>query len=163
MKRVLCAITVVALVLTMSVPSFADFQYTEKSRITGGALAGTMKMAGVFSKEARQAGSGTISTISVKGNKMRRESEAGTAEIIDLDGRRMIQLDLKHKTYSILTFEQLKAQMEEARRKMAEQQAKHGKQDPQVKITPKIQVTPGTETRQILNYTAKEMKTRVEL
>src|SRR5215813_8019892 len=108
----------------MSVPSWADFQYSEKSKVTGGALASSMKMLGVFSKEARQAGSGTNSTISVKGNKMRRETDTGTAEIIDLDGRRMIHIDSKSKTYSIVTFEQLKQQMEEARRKMAEQQAK---------------------------------------
>lgn len=163
MKRFLGMSTIIALLLATSIPAFADFQYTEKSKITGGAMAGSMKMVGVFSKEARQASQGTTSTISLKGNKMRREGEAGTAEIIDLDGRRMIHIDLKQKTYSIMTFEQLRAQMEEARRKMAEQQAKHGQQNPQVKITPKIQVTPGAGTRQILNYTAKEMKTRVEM
>jgi hypothetical protein len=162
-KRTLGVATIFVLLFASSISSFADFQYTEKSKITGGAMASSMKVIGVFSKDARQAGQGTTSTISVKGNKMRRESDAGTAEIVDLDGHRMIQLDLKHKTYSILTFEQLRAQIEEARRKMAEQQAKHSKQDPQVKITPKIEVTPGTGTRQILNYTAKEMKTRVEL
>src|SRR5215475_10659142 len=163
MRKSLAAAMGLALLFSTSTACFADFQYAETSKMTGGALAGSMKVLGVFSKDARQAGQGTTSTISVKGNKMRRESDAGTAEIIDLDGRRMIQLDLKHKTYSILTFEQLRAQIDEARRKMAEQQAKHSKQDPQVKITPKIQVTPGTGTRQILNYTAKEMKTRVEL
>src|SRR5262249_26971808 len=131
-RRTLGVATIFVLLFASSTSLFADFQYTEKSKITGGALASSMKMVGVFRKEPRRAGQGTPSTISDKGNKMRRESDAGTAEIVALDGHRMIQLDQKHKPYSILPFEQQKAQMEEARRKMAEQQAKHGKQDPQV-------------------------------
>ena len=48
---------------------------------------GAMKFAGVFSKDARQATQGTTSTISFKGNKMRREDSLGQVEIIDLDAR----------------------------------------------------------------------------
>src|SRR5215468_12661337 len=107
-KRTVGVATIFVLLFASSISSWADFQYSEKSKVTGGALASSMKMLGVFSKEARQAGSGTTSTISVKGNRMRRETDTGTAEIIDLDGRRMIHIDLKAKTYSILTFEQLK-------------------------------------------------------
>src|SRR5215469_15444174 len=164
MRKSLAAAMGLALLFSTSTVCFADFQYAETSKMTGGALAGSMKVLGVFSKDARQAGQGTTSTISVKGNRMRRESSQGTAEIIDLSGRRIIQLNLKQKTYSVMTFDEMRARIEEARQKAAEQQAKRGKgQNPQVKITPKIQVTPGTGTKQVLNYTAKEMKTRVDM
>jgi len=152
-----------ALVCTLSASCFADFQCTENSKITGGAAAGAMKFAGVFSKDARQATHGTESTISLKGNKLRREDSLGTAEIIDLDGRRIIHIDSKKKTYSIMTFDEMRQQMEEARRKAAEQQAKHSKDQGEVKIIPKIQITAGSGSKKLLDYTAKAMKFRVDM
>jgi hypothetical protein len=151
------------LVCLLSASCFADFQYTETSKITGGAAAGAMKFAGVFSKDARQATHGTESTISLKGNKLRREDSLGQVEIIDLDGRRIIHIDNKKKTYSIMTFDEMRRQMEEARRKAAEQQAKHNKQQGNVKITPKVQISAGSGSKNLLNYTAKEMKVRVDM
>jgi hypothetical protein len=162
LKQTFAFALIVTLVLSSS--CFADFQYTETSKITGGAAAGAMKFVGVFSKDARQATQGSTSTISLKGNKMRREDSLGTAEIIDLDGRRIIHIDNKKKTYSIMTFDEMKAQMEEARRKAAEQQAKHNKeQQSQVKIVPRVKVSAGSGTKKLLNYTAKEMKVRVDM
>lgn len=164
MKRLTAHLLLVAFTLSMSASCLADFQYTETSKITGGAMIGTMKMLGAFSKDARNATKPQNSTISVKGNKMRRESGEGTAEIWDLDGRRIIHIDAKHQTYSIVTFDQMRAQMEEARKKAAEQRAAKGKgQDPQVKMTPKISITPGTQTKQILNRTAKEVRMRIDI
>ena len=164
MKPSFASVLAVALICSLSAPCFADFQYSETSKITGGAAAGAMKFVGVFSKDARQATQGANSTISLKGNKLRREDSLGVAEIIDLDGRRIIHIDNKKKTYSVMTFDEMRAQMEEARRKAVEQQAKHNKgQQGQVKIVPKIQVTPGSGSKQLLNYTAKEMKVRVDM
>src|SRR5215475_4118865 len=164
MRKSLAAAMGLALIFSTSTACFADFQYAETSKMTGGALAGSMKVLGVFSKDARQTGRGTTSTISVKGNRMRRESSEGTAEIIDLNGRRIIQLNLKQKTYTVMTFDEMRIRIEERRKKASAQQAKHGKgENPQVKITPKIQVTAGTQSKQILNYTAKEIKTRIDM
>ena len=164
MKRGIALALASMLLFTLSTPCFADFQYTETTKITGGAAAGAMKFAGVFSKDARQATQGTNSTITIKGNKMRREDSMGQIEIIDLDGRRITQIDTKKKTYSSMTFDEMKARMEEARKKAAEQQAKHNKeQASQVKITPKVTITPGTGSKKLLDYTAKEMKMRVDM
>src|SRR5215831_13486019 len=143
MKRVSVSVSLVALLLSASPTCFADFQYTENSKVTGGAMAGMTKVLGVFSKDAKQATQPTSSTISLKGNRMRREDNLGKVEIIDLQGRRFIELDLKKKTYSVMTFDEMRARIEEARKKAEEQQAKRGQeQNPQVKITPKIAVTP---------------------
>ena len=162
MKHASSCVLTIALACSLSTSSFADFQYTETSKITGGAAVGAMKFAGVFSKDARQATQGTNATVSLKGNKLRREDTLGTVEIIDLDARQITHMDNKKKTYSVMTFDEMRAQMEEARRKAAEQQAKHNKGQ-NVTITPKIQITPGSGSRQILNYTAKEMKVRVDM
>jgi hypothetical protein len=164
MKRAIACVLSSVLLFSLSTPCFADFQYTETTKLTGGAAAGAMKFAGVFSKNARQATQGTTSTISFKGNKMRREDSMGQIEIIDLDARRIIQIDNNKKTYSTMTFDEMRAQMEAARKKAAEEQAKRNKEQPsQVKIVPKIQITPGTGTRKVLDYTAKEQKVRVDM
>jgi hypothetical protein len=164
MKRGIALTLAGMLLFTLSTPCFADFQYTETTKITGGAAAGAMKFVGVFSKDARQATQGTTSTISFKGNKMRREDSLGQVEIIDLDGRRITQIDTKKKTYSTITFDEMKARMEEARKKAAEQQAKRNKEQPsQVKITPKVTITPGSGSKKLLDYTAKETKMRVDM
>jgi len=164
MKRGIAFALASMLLFTLSTPCFADFQYTETTKITGGAAAGAMKFAGVFSKDARQATQGTTSTISFKGNKMRREDSMGQVEIIDLDARRITQIDNKKKTYSTITFDEMKARMEEARKKAEAEQAKRNKEQPsQVKITPKVTITPGTGSKKLLDYTAKETKMRVDM
>jgi hypothetical protein len=165
MKQALAGTLATALIFSLTTPCFADFQYTESSKITGGAAVGAMKFAGVFSKNARQATQGTVSTVSFKGNKMRRQDSLGMVEIIDLDARQITRIDTNKKTYTVMTFDEMKAQMEEARRKAAEQQARHSKDkdQAQVKIVPKVQITPGTDTKKLLDYTAKEMKVRVDM
>ena len=164
MKRGIALALAGILLFSLSTPCFADFQYTETTKITGGAAAGAMKFAGVFSKDARQATQGSTSTISFKGNKMRREDSMGQIEIIDLDGRRITQIDTRKKTYSTITFDEMKARMEDARKKAAAEQAKRNKEQPsQVNITPKVTITPGTGSKKLLDYTAKEMKVRVDM
>jgi hypothetical protein len=164
MKRGIAFALASSLLFSLSTPCFADFQYTEITKITGGAAAGAMKFAGVFSKDARQATQGATSTISFKGNKMRREDSMGQIEIIDLDARRITQIDTKKKTYSTITFDEMRARMEEARKKAAAEQAKRNKeQASQVKITPKVTITPGSGSKKILDYTAKETKMRVDM
>lgn len=164
MKRGIALALASMLLFSLSTPCFADFQYTETTKITGGAAAGAMKFVGVFSKDARQATQGTNVTISFKGNKMRREDSLGQIEIIDLDGRSITNIDTKKKTYSTMTFDEMKARMEEARKKAAAEQAKRNKEQPsQVKIVPKVTITPGTGSKKILDYTAKETKMRVDM
>jgi hypothetical protein len=163
MKRTIAGTLATVLIFSLSTPCFADFQYTESSKITGGAAAGAMKFAGVFSKNARQATQGTVSTISFKDGKMRRDDSLGMGEIIDLEARQITRIDINKKTYSVMTFDEMRAQMEEARKKAADQQAKHNKDQGQVKIIPKVKITPGTDTKKLLDYTAKETKVRVDM
>jgi len=105
MKRGIAGTIVALLLFSLSTPSFADFEYKETTKITGGAAVGAMKFAGVFSKDARQATQGTNATISFKGNKMRREDSLGQIEIIDLDALSITNIDTKKKTYSTMTFD----------------------------------------------------------
>src|SRR4051794_4173475 len=98
MFRNVAIIAGVALLASSSL--LADFSYQESSKITGGMMAGMMKVAGVFSKAAREP---IESTVAVKGNRMVHRSKLH-ASIIDLDSRTITDIDLQKKTYSVMTF-----------------------------------------------------------
>jgi hypothetical protein len=90
--------------------SRADFKYVESTKFTGRAIAGLMKFA------ARVGGKGSgadSSTYYIKGNHMRVEGSDGELQIIDFDARQIISIDPKKKTYAILTFAEMRAQMEQ--------------------------------------------------
>ena len=101
--------------------SLADFQYTETTTITGGSVVGLMKLAGTFSKQAREANAPQVSTIVIKGNRMARLSNS-YGEIVDLDKETVTHIDNQKKTYTVMTFQEMKQQMEAAARKMQERQ-----------------------------------------
>jgi hypothetical protein len=113
-------------VLATSVPLHADFTYTETTQVTGGSMLGLMKMAGTFSRQARQIGQPTVSTVSIQGNRMSRVGPDRT-EIIDLDAETITDIDtLKHQ-YTVTTFEQMKQQMQAAADRANERQQKADK------------------------------------
>ena len=168
--RVLCAIL---LLLVSTAPARADFKYTETSQVTGGALIGMVKFASVFArgdakKQEQQALQPTTTTHYLKGNRLRTDRPDGTAQIIDLDGRRVIAIDLNKKTYAVATFDEIKAAFEQAQQRMQQQiqqnpQQKQQMQDAQVKITPTFHVTPGSGSRVILREPTNETKVQMDL
>jgi hypothetical protein len=111
------------LAFTLASPSwlFADYTYQETTQITGGSLLSMMKMVGSFSSQARKAGDPVVSTIYLKDNRMAKVSP-DHIEIIDLDKETITQIDNIKRTYTVMTFRQLKEQMEQARREMEKHQ-----------------------------------------
>ena len=71
-----------------------------------------------------------VSTVAIKGNRMARV-DPDHAEIIDLDAETITSIDLLKKQYTVMTFEQMKQQIEAAAAKMKEQQAKNASADTQ--------------------------------
>lgn len=154
----------ILLLAPLSVPARADFKYTETSKITGGALKGAMKFAGVFSKQASQAMQPIVTTHYLKGKRLRTDNPDGKIQIIDVEGRRIIEIDTQKRTYSEITFEQMKEAMQNAQ----QQAQKKMDQDPKAKdvkanVDVKFKVTPGTGTRQILGQTTNESKVEIEM
>ena len=146
--------------------SKADFKYTQSSKMTGGSLLTMTKSLGVFSKNARKLDEPQLSTIMVKGNRMRSEHSTGTVEIIDLDSRRFINIDTIKKTYSTMTFEEFKANMERAQERAKEEQAKAVAKHPEaanLKVTPKVHSEETGATRTILDLPTKEVKWQIEM
>jgi hypothetical protein len=146
----------------------ADFKYTEKSQITGGTMMSMMKYASIFSKDARQSNQPQLRTVAVKGNRMREEHADGSIEVIDLDGRRFIEIDPKAKTYGVMTFEEFKQALLRAQERAKEEQAKMAAKHPEaaqsnLKITPKFETSETGATRQLLGLDTREVKARVEM
>jgi hypothetical protein len=94
---------------------FADFSYQQSTKVTGGAMAGMMNMAGAFAKQAREP---NTSTVAVKGDRM-VHSSARQATITDLQKETITTVNFDQKTFSVRTFEQMKDMMEQASSKMA--------------------------------------------
>lgn len=151
MQKGMISLGLSALLLMPSI-SRADFQYTENTKITGGATAGLLK----FASKMGAASGPTVSTKYVKGNRMRVDSGNGRAQIIDLDGHRIIMIDAKQKTYSIMTFDQMHAQMEKVQQERAQMRG-------QLNLSSKAQVTPTSNTRVILGQNTHEIQAKVDM
>jgi hypothetical protein len=96
---------------------FADFSYDQSSKITGGAMAGALKVVGVFSKQATQP---IKTTVMVKGDRMAHVG-AETVQVIDLGKETITNINLKNKTYSVMTFAQMVQAMDQMSQKAAAQ------------------------------------------
>jgi hypothetical protein len=126
---------VLALSLALPVSSFADFRYDETTKVTGGTIVSMTKFMGAFSKDARHLTDPVTSTVLVKGNRM-AHIDKDTTEIIDLDSETITNIDHTKKTYSVVTFQQMKEAMEEAARKAQQQQQQAQQQSTAESKTP---------------------------
>jgi len=123
----------------------ADFSYEQNSKITGGMLAGMMKFAGAFSKQAREP---LQSTVVVKGDRMAHINPSH-ASIIDLGKETITHIDFQKKSYSVMTFAEMQQALERATQKMKDQ--KQGQMDF------KVSATPTGQTKQINGFDTKEI------
>jgi len=168
MNLVRKSLSILIVIPLVSAPALADFKYTDTSQITGGALMGMANFAAKFSKDSRAAMQPITTTHYIKGNKLRTDGSDGSIQIIDLDGRRVISIDNEKKTYSVATFDQIKAAMEKARAdaeaKAQEHPGKTGDaQNAQLQVTPKITVLPGSGSRTILGQQTNETKVKMDM
>lgn len=138
----------------------ADFKYTESSKLTGGMMSGMMKAMGSFSKQAKQATEAIVTTTYLKGNSLRHDQGDGTVQIIDLDGRRIIHLNPQARTYSVITFDEMRAALERARAQMAE---KMREKNANVKFTPRFEINPTGRSQLLLGQDSKEVNIKVTM
>jgi hypothetical protein len=147
LRKIICAVGVAVL---SAASLLADFQYQETTRITGGALAGMMKFAGAFSKRVNEP---MTSSVYVKGNRM-AHINAHTGSIIDLDKETITTIDFEKKTYSVMTFAQMKQAYQDAMAKLKEQHPQQ-KDGANVDLSIKASVKETGKTRDISGYSTK--------
>jgi len=129
----------------------ADFSYQETSTITGGMMLGLMKVAGVFSKQAREP---IHSTVSVKGDRMVHHSQTH-ASVIDLASQTITSIDMQRKTYSVMTFDEFKQMMDQ----MSQRMQKNDKGEMNFKVS----ADSTGKTKQVAGLEAKEMVLKMEM
>jgi hypothetical protein len=125
----------------------ADFSYDQTSKMTGGAMMGMMKVAGAFSKAAREP---MRSTVLVKGDRMAMVS-ADHINVIDLNAETFTDIDLKKNTYATITFAEMGRAMAKIAEKMGQQKEAEG-----VNLQFKADVKPTGQTRIIEGLNTKE-------
>lgn len=129
----------------------ADFSYEESTKITGGMMAGVMKFAGAFSKQAREP---IQSTVAVKGNRMYHGNK-DRASVIDLDNETITEINFQKKTYSVMTFAEMKQAMEDAIERVKNAPQQDQKTDMQTDF--KVDIKETGQTKEISGMPAKEM------
>jgi len=129
-----------SLPILLATTALADFSYQESTKVTGGMM---MHAGGVAPKPQ-------TSATYVKGNRMARIGP-DHGQITDLDKETITNVDYRRKTYSVMTFAQMKAMMTQ----VGAGKEEAGKVDVSSHETGK--------TRVIGNVTAKEMVMTVKV
>jgi len=131
----------------------ADVTYIDKVHYNGGTMIDMAKKMASSPMGARmgQSFQDRTYTVYVKGNKMARVSET-TTTIMDYDAGSMTNIDHARKTYSVITFDQIK-QMQERMQQMTHSQ---GEFDVNVSKTGKTKMIDGqTASETIITATSK--------
>jgi hypothetical protein len=118
------------------------------------------RMAGMFGGKAAK--EGIVSTEAFKGDR-KLTSSGDTGEIVDLAEEKLYRLDFKDKSYTVVTFEELRRQLKEAQEKAKQQaQQAQGKAEepakgdqPQVEVDFDLKET--GQKRTIAGYEAREV------
>ena len=118
-------VAALAVILLCNRLVFADASYQETSQITGGSLMAPLKSMGFLSKSMRDVFAPITTTTMVHGNQKVVVSKDST-EITDLDRETVTHIDNVHKTYSVVTFAQMRQAFENAPKQM--EQAKQSQQ-----------------------------------
>jgi hypothetical protein len=146
------------LILLACLPAFllADFTYEQSTKVTGGMMAGVVKFAGAFSKQAREP---VQSTVAVKGNRMFHGNK-DRASVIDLDNETITQINYQKKTYSVMTFaemEQAMQRMKDAPKQPQPQQQESQQQKPDVKTEFNLDLKETGQFKEIAGLQSKEV------
>lgn len=103
----------------------ADVRSDQKTKFQ---LAGALgKVVNFFGGKAAR--DGVTSTVALKGDRMMTTTGDSGGQIIDLAEEKVYNLDLKKKSYTVVTFAQLRQQMEDARKRAQEEAAKNPEAD----------------------------------
>jgi hypothetical protein len=119
MHRIVAALAGLVAAALVAAPLSADVKTRQRDSIKfEGMMGRVMSMAGV-------GGDPATSTVSVKGARMSSIGDRA-GQIIDLGEERVYQLDVRKKEYTIVTFAEMRRQMEEMRKRLSQQTTQAG-------------------------------------
>jgi hypothetical protein len=145
----------------------ADASYQETTQITGGQLVDTLKSIPFAPKRVQKMFDPVNSRKMLHGNQLASVSK-NTTEIVDLDQETVTHIDSDKKTYTVVTFAQMRQaiqdapkKLEQAQAQMKQQQASHAPaadsgQAPQIQVTYDVSVTDTGVSKAVNGVMAKE-------
>ena len=142
-------------------PAFADVKTREKGQVKLEGMLGTMMR--MFGGKA--ANEGSVSTTALKGDRKATINDM-TGRIVDLKEEKVYDLDMKKKTYTVTTFEELRRQLREAQERAAKEAKEAPKEGEKQQQQPSGQekeldfdfdVKETGQTRSIAGYDARQV------
>jgi hypothetical protein len=163
-------VAALGVILLVNRVMFADASYQETSQITGGAMVAPLKSMSFLSKSMKDMFAPTTTTTMVHGNQKAVVSKE-TIEITDLDQETITQVDMVHKTYSVVTFAQMRQafenmpkQMEQAQEQAKQEQAQQPQQPKtDLKTTFDVSVKNTGVTKEVNGLTAQEQLVTLQM
>jgi hypothetical protein len=126
----------IAIVLMASRMTLADASYQETTQITGGSMVAPLKSMGFLSKSVSNMFAPNTTTTMVHGNQKAVVGKDST-EITDLDRETVTHIDNLHKSYSVVTFAQMRQAFENMPKQMEQAQQQAKQEQPQQAQQPK--------------------------
>jgi hypothetical protein len=140
-RKLSVAALVLGLVAATTHSLRADVKTDEKSLVKFEGMLG--RVVGIFGgKAARE---GVKSSVAVRGDRMATFSDT-TGNIVDLKEEKIYDLDMKKKNYKVITFAELRKQIEDAQKKAAEEMKKA---QAEAKTAPQQQAPPPNDGKQM--------------
>jgi hypothetical protein len=134
----------------------ADIKTRDKTQVKFEGMLG--RMAGMFGGKAAK--EGVVTQVAVKGDRKAELNDA-FGRIVDLKEEKVYELDVKKKTYEVVTFDELRRRMREAREKAEKEAPKEDKAPEQDKPAREMEVDfdikETGQTRSVAGHTAKEV------
>src|ERR1700691_1786685 len=149
---------------------YADASYQETTQVTGGSMVDSLKSVSFLSKSLGNMFAPMTTTTMVHGNQKAVVSKDYT-EITDLDRETITHIDTLHKTYSVVTFAQMRQaianmpkQMEQAQAQMKEAQAEQPQQ-PKTDLKTSFDVSAKNTgvTKEVNGLTAQEQVVTMQM
>ena len=158
-------------VLLASRIMFADASYQETTQVTGGSMVDSLKSVSFLSKSMSNAFAPMTTTTMVHGNQKAVVGKDYT-EITDLDRETITHIDTLHKTYSVVTFAQMRQafanmpkQMEQAQEQVKEAQAQQPAQQPKTDLKTSFDVSAKNTgvSKEVNGLTAQEQVVTMQM
>jgi hypothetical protein len=141
-------VAALGVILLVNRLSFADASYQETTQITGGSMVDSLKSISFLSKSMSNMFAPITTTTMVHGNQKAVVSKDST-EITDLDKETITHIDNVHKTYTVVTFAEMRQAIENMPKQIEEAKAK-AKEQPQQQPQP-----PKTDLKTTFDVSAK--------
>lgn len=168
MKRlVVCCALALPLGVLSAAPAFAEVKTKDKGLVKFEGMLG--RVVGLFGGKAAK--EGVVTTTAVKGNRKATMTDT-SGRIVDLSEEKVYELDVRKKTYTVKTFDEIRREMREAEERAAREASKEEGQpeekksnepkkeweiDFDVKETGQKKTIAGYDTRQlIMTVTVRE-------